>query len=73
MASIQPETARPSGDRDAPHITHVTPDEDMRTILINRVSWGAVFGGVVIALVTQLILNLIETYRPQQSRGKGSR
>jgi hypothetical protein len=31
----------------------------MRTILINRVSWGAVFAGVVIALVTQLIFNLI--------------
>jgi hypothetical protein len=31
----------------------------MRTILINRVSWGAVLAGVVIALVTQLILNLI--------------
>jgi hypothetical protein len=31
----------------------------MRTILINRVSWGAIFAGVVIALVTQLILNLI--------------
>jgi hypothetical protein len=31
----------------------------MRTILINRVSWGAVFAGVAIALVTQLILNLI--------------
>jgi hypothetical protein len=31
----------------------------MRTILINRISWGAVLAGVVIALVTQLILNLI--------------
>jgi hypothetical protein len=31
----------------------------MRTILINRVSWGAVLAGVVIALVTQLILNLV--------------
>jgi hypothetical protein len=30
----------------------------MRTILINRISWGAVLGGVVIALATQLILNL---------------
>jgi hypothetical protein len=59
MASIQPETARSRGDRDAPHTTPVTPDEDLRTILINRISWGAVFGGVVIALVTQLILNLI--------------
>jgi hypothetical protein len=31
----------------------------MRAILINRVSWGAVFAGVVLALVTHLILNLI--------------
>jgi hypothetical protein len=59
MVSIQPETPRSRGDPDAPHISPVTPDEDMRTILINRVSWGAVFAGVVIALVTQLILNLI--------------
>jgi hypothetical protein len=31
----------------------------MRTVLINRVSWGAVLAGVVVALVAQLILNLI--------------
>jgi hypothetical protein len=37
----------------------VTPAEDARTILINRISWGAVFAGAVIALVTQLILNMI--------------
>jgi hypothetical protein len=59
MASIHPETPRSRGDPDAPHVTSVTPDEDMRTVLINRVSWGAVFAGVVIALVTQLILNLL--------------
>src|SRR5688572_708298 len=59
MASIDPDTPRSRGDPDAPHVTPVTPEEDMRTILINRVSWGAVFAGVVIALVTQLILNLI--------------
>jgi hypothetical protein len=59
MASIQPETARSRGDRDAPHTTPVTPEEDVRTVLINRVSWGAVLAGVVLALVTQLILNLI--------------
>ena len=59
MASLQPETARSRGDPDAPHVTPATPDEDMRTILINRISWGAVFGGVVIALSTQLILNLL--------------
>jgi hypothetical protein len=59
MASIQPETPRSRGDRDAPYATAVTPEEDMRTILINRISWGAVLAGVVIALVTQLILNLL--------------
>jgi len=59
MASIHPDTPRSRGDSDAPHVSPVTPDEDMRTILINRVSWGAVFAGVVIALATQLILNLI--------------
>jgi hypothetical protein len=59
MASIEPETARSGRDRDGPHVTPATPDEDMRTILINRISWGAVFGGVVIALATQLILNLL--------------
>ena len=59
MASVHPETPRSRGDPDAPHVTPVTPGEDMRTVLINRVSWGAVFAGVVIALVTQLILNLI--------------
>jgi hypothetical protein len=36
----------------------VTPAEDARTILLNKVSWGAVFVGVVVALVVQLILNL---------------
>jgi hypothetical protein len=59
MASIQSDTARSRGDRDAPHITPVTPEEDMRTILINRVSWGAVLAGVVLALTTHLILNII--------------
>jgi hypothetical protein len=58
MASIHPETSRSREDPDAPHVTPVTPEEDMRTILINRISWGAVLAGVVIALVTQLILNL---------------
>ncbi|WP_198411769.1 PhnA-like protein [Microvirga flavescens] len=36
-----------------------SPSEDSRTILLNRVAWGAVFAGVVLALVTQLILNMI--------------
>ncbi|MBF9233086.1 PhnA-like protein [Microvirga alba] len=35
------------------------PAEDARTMMLNRIAWGAVFAGVVIALVTQLILNMI--------------
>jgi hypothetical protein len=46
-------------DRDAPHLTRVTPQDDARTIMINRVAWGAVFAGVAVALVTQRILNMI--------------
>ena len=61
MASGHTDTPRPParGDGDAPHLNPVTPDEDIHTILINRVSWGAVFAGVVIALVVQLVLNLL--------------
>ncbi|HZA94299.1 MAG TPA: hypothetical protein VE420_16870 [Gemmatimonadales bacterium] len=60
MAKIpQPDTPRSRGDTDAPHVSPVTPAEDARTILLNRVSWGAVLAGVVVALVTQLVLNLL--------------
>lgn len=54
-----PDTPRARGDHDSPHMTPVTPGEDARTVLINRVSWGAVLAGVVISLVAQLILNMI--------------
>lgn len=33
--------------------------EDMRTIMLNRVSWGAILAGVVVSLVVQLMLNLL--------------
>ena len=36
----------------------VVPD-DQRTHLRNRVSWGAIFAGVVAALVVQLLLNIL--------------
>ena len=55
----RPDTPRNRGDRDAPHISPATPAEDARTILLNEVSWGAVFAGVVVALVTQLLLNML--------------
>jgi hypothetical protein len=54
-----PDTPRNRGDSDAPHMSPVTPSEDARTIMLNRVTWGAVLAGVVVMLVTQLILNLL--------------
>jgi len=54
-----PDTPRNRGDSDAPHMSPVTPAEDARTIMLNKVTWGAVFAGVVVMLVTQLILNLL--------------
>ena len=32
---------------------------DTRAVLLNQVSWGAIFAGATTALVTQLILNLV--------------
>lgn len=52
-------TPRTLGDTDAPHTSPVTPAEDVRTVLLNRISWGAVLAGVVVALVTQLLLNML--------------
>lgn len=55
----RPDTPRNRGDHDAPHLSPVTPAEDMRSIMLNRVSWAAVLAGVVVALVVQLLLNLL--------------
>lgn len=41
------------------HRTPVTPGEDLRTIALHEISWGAVFAGVFVALILQLILNLL--------------
>jgi hypothetical protein len=57
--AYHPDTPRNRGEHDAPHMSPVTPAEDTRTIMINEVSWGAVLAGVVVALATQLILNMI--------------
>ncbi len=54
-----PTTPRARGDSDAPHMSPVTPAEDARSVMINHISWGAVLAGVVTALVTQLILNML--------------
>ncbi|MGE0717115.1 MAG: PhnA-like protein [Alphaproteobacteria bacterium] len=57
--AVSGDTPRMRGDADAPHWSDVTPAEDMRTIMINRVSWGAVAAGVAVALVTQALLNIL--------------
>ena len=54
-----PDTPRNRGESDAPHLSPVTPAEDVRTMMLNRINWGAVLAGVVVALVTQLLLNLL--------------
>jgi hypothetical protein len=56
---VHPDTPRNRGDENAPHMTPVTPAEDVRTIWLNKISWGAVLAGVVVSLVVQLILNLL--------------
>jgi hypothetical protein len=43
----------------AVHRNQTTTEEDARTILLNRVSWGAVLAGVAFALVAQLLLNML--------------
>jgi hypothetical protein len=45
--------------RDAPPTSPTIPAEDMRTGPLSKISWGAVFAGVVVALATQLLLNLL--------------
>lgn len=39
--------------------TSVAAANDTRTVLLNTVSWGAIFAGAVTALVTQVILNMV--------------
>lgn len=53
-----PDTPRARGDKDAPHYSPVSPAEDLRTIEINQIAWGAVFAGVAVGLITQLLLNM---------------
>src|SRR5688572_9946009 len=47
--------------RNGPEVSSdpLTTVEETRVLLFNRISWGAVLAGVMVALVTQLILNLV--------------
>lgn len=57
--ALAPETSRPVLDRDLPQTSVVTPAEDMRTMMLHSVSWGAIFAGATAGLVTQVILNML--------------
>lgn len=40
-------------------VTLTTPAEDARTVLLNKVSWGAILAGAIIALIVQFLLTLL--------------
>ena len=51
-------TTSPERPAEAAVAEAAVPD-DLRTVLLNRVSWGAVLAGVVTALVVQLLLDML--------------
>ncbi|MCJ2119545.1 PhnA-like protein, partial [Methylobacterium sp. J-001] len=57
--ALSPDTTRPAYDRDFPTASAVSPAEDMRTLALHSISWGAVIAGAVIVLVAQVILNMV--------------
>lgn len=40
-------------------LTPTTPADDARTVLVNRIAWGAVLAGVATSLAIQLVLNIL--------------
>src|SRR6202048_3126670 len=57
--AYSPEVARPNEHRNPPQVSAVAPADDIRTIMLNQVSWGAVFAGATIARVMQIVLNMV--------------
>jgi hypothetical protein len=45
--------------RQEENLAYSTASDDAHTILLNKVSWGAIFAGVVVALVTQVLLTML--------------
>jgi len=56
--NMNSDTLRNRGNYDPAHMSSVTPAEDLRSVVINRVASGPVIAGVVMALVAQFIFNL---------------
>src|SRR4029079_9318987 len=48
-----------TGSSDPGHATHGTAAEDAHAIIMNRVSWGAIFAGVVVGVVVQVLLTML--------------
>jgi hypothetical protein len=46
-------------ERAPPQTTTISASDDVRTIMLNEISWGAVIAGAIIGLVVQLILNMV--------------
>lgn len=46
-------------ERTPPQTTAISASDDLRTIMLHEISWGAVIAGAIIGLVVQLILNLV--------------
>src|SRR3954464_5805001 len=57
MAST--DALRTKQHRNPPQASAVAAKNEVRTIMLNQVSWGAVFSGATIALVMQMILNML--------------
>ena len=53
------ETIRPTTGAIPSPQSHATAEQDAHTILLNRVSWGAIFAGVVVGLVVQVLLTML--------------
>lgn len=57
--TIHSEDSISHADRVPPQLSSVSVQDDMRTIMLNQISWAAVIGGALMALVIQVILNMV--------------
>jgi hypothetical protein len=53
------ETLTPTGGAIPSPQSPATAEQEAHTILLNRVSWGAIFAGVVVGLVVQVLLTML--------------
>src|SRR6478752_7966982 len=61
MSSTSPSPASNTRapDRDPPQMSSTSATDDVQTVVLNQVSWGAVIAGSIMGLVVQVILNLV--------------